>query len=243
MSDSILKLCDVAAGYDGVAVVRNVNLDIKSDDFIGMIGPNGGGKSTLLKTMLGIIKPISGAIIKHGDIRIGYLPQISSLDKQFPINVMDVVLSGQQGHGRLRPSAEVKQRALWLLDFVGLSDYQRKLLGDLSSGQRQRVLLCRAIMGNPQLLILDEPVTYMDKTAETDLYKLLPELNKSMAILLVSHDIGIISTFVKNIACVNSTLHYHNTGLISEEVLSVYGCPIDVISHGSIPHRVLKSHE
>lgn len=242
MADKLIKLTGVTAGYDGQAVVRDINLDIVSDDFVGMIGPNGGGKSTVLKTILGIIRPLSGTIERAPGLRIGYLPQVVDVDRHFPISVLDVVLSGQHGRGRLRPSRSDRANAMELLDYVGLAARAGDLIGELSGGQRQRVLLCRAIVGRPQLLVLDEPVTYMDKTAETDLYKLLPDLNRRMAIVLVSHDVGIISTFVKNIACVNGALHYHESGLISEEVLSVYGCPVDVISHGTIPHRVLKKH-
>ena len=153
-----------------------------------------------------------------------------------------MVLSGQLDGSRLFPSRAERARALELLRFAQLEQYKDKPLGSLSGGQRQRVFLCRAIMGNPQLLILDEPVTYMDKVAETNLYKLLPELSKQMAIVLVSHDIGTISSVVKTIACVNGTLHYHATNKISEEMLSVYECPIEILSHGVIPHRVLKTH-
>ncbi len=244
MSACLVELKDVWAGYGQVPVVRKVNLKIEADDFIGVIGPNGGGKSTILKTILGIIQPIEGTVIKQ-NIRIGYLPQINNFDKQFPITVQDVVLSGLTGDkGKmLWPGKQQKKQVAELLDFAGMTHHRTRPIGELSGGQMQRVFLCRAIIGEPKLLILDEPGTYMDKNFETDLYKLLPELNKRMAILLVSHDVGTISSVVKTIACVNGKLHYHASNKISGEILKYYNCPVDIIAHGTVPHRILKSHD
>lgn len=242
MTEPLVSLCNVSAGYEGRTIVSSVSLDVHSDDFIAFIGPNGGGKTTIVRLLLGQLRPMSGEVRFAPSLRIGYLPQVNDVDLRFPISVTDVVLSGQLDGSRLFPSRAERARALELLRFAQLEQYKDKPLGSLSGGQRQRVFLCRAIMGNPQLLILDEPVTYMDKVAETNLYKLLPELSKQMAIVLVSHDIGTISSVVKTIACVNGTLHYHATNKISEEMLSVYECPIEILSHGVIPHRVLKTH-
>jgi len=130
-----------------------------------------------------------------------------------------------------------------MLGEAGLTSYAGKPIGELSGGQLQKALLCRALIDEPQLLILDEPNTHVDKQFEQELYQWLQELNKSMAILLVSHDIGTISPIIKSIACVNETLHYHPSNQLSEEVLKVYNCPVDVIAHGPVPHRVLKSHD
>lgn len=244
MSHCLVELQDIWAGYGQDAVVREVNLKIHDKDFIGVIGPNGGGKSTILKTILGINLPMRGKIIK-GDIRIGYLPQINNFDKQFPITVQDVVLSGLMGDKRkmLWPGKREKEQAHQLLSFAGMERYMRRPIGELSGGQMQRVFLCRAIIGNPKLLILDEPGTYVDKNFETDLYRLLPELNEKMAILLVSHDVGTISSVVKTIACVNGRLHYHPSNKISHEILRSYNCPVEIIAHGTIPHRILKTHD
>ena len=137
MADKLIKLTGVTAGYDGQAVVRDINLDIVSDDFVGMIGPNGGGKSTVLKTILGIIRPLSGTIERAPGLRIGYLPQVVDVDRHFPISVLDVVLSGQQGRGRLRPSRSDRANAMELLDYVGLAARAGDLIGELSGGQRQ----------------------------------------------------------------------------------------------------------
>lgn len=244
MNNCLVELQNVWAGYGEVVVVKSVNLKIHAEDFIGVIGPNGGGKSTILKTILGVIRPMEGKVIKE-DIRIGYLPQINNFDKQFPITVQDVVLSGLIGNRKkmLWPGKPEKQQVYDLLSFAGMERYMHHPIGELSGGQMQRVFLCRALIGDPKLLILDEPGTYVDKNFETDLYKLLPELNKRMAILLVSHDVGTISSVVKTIACVNGRLHYHPSNKISQEILKSYNCPVEIIAHGSIPHRILKTHD
>ncbi len=242
-NEPLISLRDISAGYEGKTVVSNINLDVFSNDIIAFIGPNGGGKTTILRILLGIVKPQSGTMTCKNGLKIGYLPQINNIDLSFPISVTDVVLSGQRDGNRLFPSAQVRNRAAELLHFAQLNDISNKQIGELSGGQRQRAFLCRAIMSNPDVLILDEPVTYMDKVAETNLYKLIPELSKQMAIILVSHDIGTISSYVKTIACVNKTLHYHPTNVISDEMLRIYECPIEIISHGAIPHRVLGTHK
>ncbi len=242
-NDKLISLNNVCAGYDGKTIVSNVNLSIYSNDIIAFIGPNGGGKTTILRVILGIIKPQSGNVERRENLKIGYLPQVNNIDLSFPISVIDVVLSGQTSGNRLFPSRHTRQRAVELLKFAQLEHLKDKPIGELSGGQRQRAFLCRAIMGQPDMLILDEPVTYMDKVAETNLYRLIPELSKQMAIVLVSHDIGTISSYVKTIACINKTLHYHPTNIISDDMLRIYECPIEIITHGTIPHRVLGTHK
>lgn len=243
IDNQLLRIHNVTAGYDGRPIVHDVNLDVERDSFIGMIGPNGGGKTTILRVLLGQLKPMSGTVERADGLRIGYLPQTQQIDLKFPINILDVVMSGEQ-HGRLlNRHREARDEARQLLSFAQLDHVSHKAIGELSGGQRQRAFLCRALMSRPNLLVLDEPVTYMDKVAETNLYKLLPELSQRMAIVLVSHDIGTISSVVKTIACVNRTLHYHATNRISDEMLSVYECPVEILSHGTVPHRVLLNHK
>ncbi len=249
MNDSpLFEIKNLSAGYSpNNIILKNINLKVYRNDFIGIIGPNGGGKSTLLKIILGLLKPIEGNIIynnkKSNNLKIGYLPQINSIDKDFPIKVIDVVLSGlMDGNSYKRFSKNDKESAISLLEKVSLGKYYNKPISKLSGGQMQRVYLCRAIINNPELLILDEPNTYVDKNFEKELYQHLKELNKQMAILLVTHDIGTISSVVKTIACVNEELHYHRTNKISAEILKTYKCPIELITHGHIPHRVLDNH-
>lgn len=243
----ILELKNVSAGYDHEVILHQVNLKIYEHDFLGIIGPNGGGKTTLLKVILGLLKPYSGEVIYPVSRQnlFGYLPQNSRFDQRFPIDVTEVVLSGLMSEKGLYKSytrAE-KQKAWDLLDQYGMGAYKKAPIGDLSGGQMQRVFLCRAIIASPRILILDEPTTYVDSNFEKEFYTILEELNKSLSIVMVSHDLGTICSYVKTIACVNRELHYHNSNLISAEQLQSYHCPIELITHGKIPHRVLKEHE
>ncbi len=244
----IINIKNVSAGYTpDKTILKNIDLTVYKNDFIGIIGPNGGGKSTLLKIILGLLKPLNGEILyknkTNNKVNIGYLPQINTIDKDFPIKVIDVVLSGlMNGNAFKRFSKQEKQKAHNLITKMGLEEYYNNPISKLSGGQMQRVYLCRAIINNPELLILDEPNTFVDKNFEKELYNHLIELNQKMAILLVTHDIGTISSVVKTIACVNEKLHYHKSNIISEEVLKTYNCPFELITHGRIPHRVLDNH-
>lgn len=242
----ILELKDITAGYDHQPVLEHVNFTIREGDFIGIIGPNGGGKTTLLKVILGLLKPFSGEVIYHTSKQnlFGYLPQNNRFDQRFPINVTEVVLSGlMSGKGLYKSYTRADRKKAWeLLDKYGMGNYKKSPIGDLSGGQMQRVFLCRAIISSPRILILDEPTTYVDSNFEKEFYPILEELNKSLSIVMVSHDLGTICSYVKTIACVNRELHYHNSNLISPEQLQSYHCPIELITHGTIPHRVLKTH-
>lgn len=245
--DTILELKHVTAGYEGHPVLEDVNLQVNEKDFIGVIGPNGGGKTTLLKIILGLLKPEKGEVVyyrsKHN--LFGYLPQNNRFDRNFPINVTEVVLSGLLSEKGLtgRYTREDRKKAKMLLEKYGMGHHLNTPIGELSGGQMQRVFLCRAIVSSPQLLILDEPTTYVDCDFEQELYNILRELNQTLSIIMVSHDFGTICSYVKTIACVNRGLHYHHSNLISPEQLKSYHCPIELISHGQIPHRVLTNHE
>ncbi|MBN2698059.1 MAG: ABC transporter ATP-binding protein [Bacteroidales bacterium] len=246
MNNLQIELKQVTAGYQGHTVLEDVSLSIRHQDFIGVIGPNGGGKTTLLRVLLGLIKPFSGTVHYHISRKeIGYLPQISQFDDQFPITVHEVVHSGLLTGIR---SGVLKHRSCnarieEILDSVGIRALQNRSIGELSGGELQRTMLARAIISSPRLLVLDEPNTYVDNKFEIELYAILKELNKTLSILLVSHDIGTISPYIKSIACVNRRLHYHPSNEISEEQLKVYNCPIEIISHGQIPHRIIKEHQ
>lgn len=247
----IVEINSIYAGYDDEVVLKDVSLDIFDDDFIGVIGPNGGGKTTLLHVILGLIKPYKGSVIFCDDLRtdrnnkIGYLPQLNKIDKKFPITVKEVVLSGLLYGNKLftKYSKSDKIRAEQTLERIGISSLQNQAIGELSGGQMQKVLLARAIVSSPRLLILDEPNTFVDNQFEGELYEILKELHKEMAIMIVTHDVGTISSYVKTIACVNQNLHYHKSNIISEEQLALYNCPIKLITHGDVPHTVLKSHK
>ncbi len=238
----------LSASYDNNMVLQDINFKVYENDFIGVIGPNGGGKTTLLKIILGLIRPSAGKIIFNNELldgnSIGYLPQISTGDINYPVNVIDVILSGMMIRKKIisHMSSSDKRRAYDVIDKLGLSGMADSSLNELSGGQLQRVFLGRAIIGNPRLLLLDEPGNFVDSTFENDFYEKLRDLNKWMAVLMVSHDIGMISSHVKSYACVNKYLHYHPSSEISNEELLAYGCPIQLITHGEVPHTVLKSH-
>ena len=205
------------------------------------------GKTTLLKVILGLLKPFSGGIVYHVTKQslFGYLPQNSRFDARFPISVKEVVLSGlmsEKGIFKGYTKAD-REKVDDLLETYGMGGFGNRPIGELSGGQMQRVFLCRAIISSPKILILDEPSTYVDANFENEFYSVLGELNKTMSIVMVSHDLGTICSYVKTIACVNGGLHYHESNLITPEQLKLYNCPIELISHGTVPHRVLLKHD
>jgi zinc transport system ATP-binding protein len=199
--------------------------------------------------ILGLLKPVKGKIIFNRELingnRIGYLPQISTGDSNYPVTVTDIVLSGLMIQKRLvsRMSSGDKIKAERVLDELGLTEMAGSTINELSGGQVQRVFLGRAIIGDPKLLLLDEPGNFVDTSFENDFYEKLRVLNDRMAILMVSHDVGTISAHIKSFACVNRSLHYHPSHEITNEDLLAYGCPIQLITHGQVPHTVLKYHK
>lgn len=250
--NKLIELRDITAGYDKKIVLKNISLDIREKDFLGIIGPNGGGKTTLLKVILGLLQPTSGKIRffrqeeEVPSLKIGYLPQINYIDKKFPISVWDVVSSGLSAEKPLFRAftKEQQERTDEVIIQMGLEELVKRPIGDLSGGQLQRVLLGRSIISHPQVLVLDEPSSYVDKQFESKFNLLLEEINKESAIILVSHDTGTVLRMVKNIACVNETLHYHaGTDITGEWLDNAYACPIELVGHGHLPHRVLKTHK
>ena len=250
---------DVSVAYDGYEAIQHVDLEIGDDDFLGVIGPNGGGKTTLVKAILGTV-PHTGEIclapeLFRGKERlIGYMPQLSDFDREFPISVLEVVLSGLQGRrgfssrytkedrARAMELLAASEKAMALLASSGIAETARQPIGEVSGGQMQRALLARAVISDPKLLILDEPANFVDNKFENELYRTLRELNSRMAIVMVSHDIGTITSVVKEIVCVNRRVHRHHSNVITEEQLRNYDCPIQIVSHGHIPHTVLEHH-
>ena len=246
---AIVSLKNITVKYDNTTALEDVTLDIYPDDFLGIIGPNGGGKTTLVKAILKAL-PHSGEVsysptlFEQGHPLIGYLPQQSEFDHSFPISVIEVVMSGLQAEKRLlkRYSLEDRKKAMKLLELAGIEAIADRQISEISGGQMQRALLCRAVILEPKLLILDEPTNFVDNKFENELYTLLHHLNERMAIVMVSHDLGTITSVVKSIVCVNRTVHRHDSNIITAEQLENYHCPIQIISHGHIPHTVLEHH-
>jgi zinc transport system ATP-binding protein len=252
MSDSdVVRLEHVWVSYNGTPALEDINLRVTEHDFLGIIGPNGGGKSTLLKVILGLIQPDKGMVTVLGNpparsrYRVGYVPQTSHFSVDFPVSVWDVVLMGRYGRTGLlkrygRPDKDAARKALAR---VGMLDHAGTQIGDLSGGQQQRAFIARALVGEPRLLLLDEPTASVDSAMQTEFYELLANLKKEMSIIMVSHDIGAVSVFVDKIACLNVQLYYHGLKEITPEILeATYKCPVQLIAHGEIPHRVLEEH-
>lgn len=244
--EEIIKIEHLSVHYEGREALRDVNISFYEGDFVGIIGPNGGGKSTLVKSILGLV-PYEGEVTFCGKVsgrhNIGYMPQQNLFDKSFPISVAELVLSGLQAGKRLRRyTAEDKTKAQSILELVGVKHLSNKQIGELSGGELQRALLGRAIISAPALLILDEPANFVDNQFEGELYALLERLSERMAIIVVSHDVGTITSLVRSVVCVNRTVHRHPTAELTPELLENYHCPIQVISHGAVPHTVLAHH-
>ena len=247
--EPIVSLKDITVNYDTTTALEGVSLDIYPNDFLGVIGPNGGGKTTLVKAILGAVQysgevAYSPALFERGHRLIGYLPQLSEYDKSFPISVIEVVMSGLQAEKKFfaRYTKADREKAMQLLEMAGIAEIADRQISEVSGGQMQRALLCRAVILEPKLLILDEPTNFVDNKFENELYTLLHRLNERMAIVMVSHDLGTITSVVKSIVCVNRSVHRHDSNIITAEQLENYQCPIQIISHGHVPHTVLEHH-
>ncbi|MEM2108922.1 MAG: ABC transporter ATP-binding protein [Candidatus Odinarchaeota archaeon] len=251
MSGEIVSIKNIWVKYDGYNVLEDVSLSIFEHDLLAVIGVNGGGKSTLLKVIAGLIKPFKGEVKVFGNSPekardfIGYLPQYNVFDLNFPITVLDVVLTGILGKKLLLKnySKEDREAAFEALKTVKMAGFEDRKLGSLSGGQLQRVLIARAIIKKPRLLLLDEPTSSLDSDMQKSFYELLLELKNKMSIIIVSHDIGVISSYVDKMACLNKRLYYHGPveGALAT-LQDVYQCPVELIAHG-VPHRVLGRHE
>jgi len=243
-----ILLRGVSYSYGRTPVLEAVDLRLDDGDFLGIIGPNAGGKTTLLKIVLGLLSPDTGSVEVFGrppaENRgvVGYVPQYARFDASFPIDVLDTVRMGRLGIGRRERSRDSAEAALEALERVELGGMAGEQIGQLSGGQLQRVLIARALASEPRILLLDEPTASVDTRIGRSVYELLGQLSEQMTIVLVSHDIGVISRYVKTIACLNVRLHYHHSRELTDEMVEVaYGCPVDLVAHGH-PHRVLPSH-
>lgn len=252
MSLPAIDIKEVFFYYNGHPVLSNVNLRVREGDFLAIIGPNGSGKTTLLKIILGILSPRQGSVRIFGEDpgkasgSVGYVPQDTGINKGFPISVMDVTLMGRLGRfGRARRyTAEDRESARQQLEKVGMWEFRDRPIGRLSGGQRQRVLIARALTAEPRILLMDEPTASVDAQFQTDLYAFLKELNDTMTIVVVSHDMSVLSSYINTVACLNQTLFYHDAAELTDEMLhSAYHCPVDLIAHGGMPHRVLRKHD
>jgi len=244
--EKLIEIRDISFGYDNTPVLKNVDMDIFEEDYILVIGPNGGGKTTLLKLILGILEPWDGAITFRKDIsgRLGYVPQYSTFNKNFPVTSLDMVLTGRISSGnflRKYKKEDIEETEV-ILKKLNLYDKRNENINGLSGGQLQKVLIARALVSDPAVLFLDEPTASIDITSQTNLRDFLDELNKKMAIVVVTHDPTPFAKTYKHIACINKNIFFHDRGELDSHALEhVYGCPVELLGHG-IPHTILKRH-
>mgnify|MGYP000041230022 CR=1 FL=1 len=240
LKSAVVELENVWFSYDGLSVLEDVCIRVDERDFLSIVGPNAGGKTTLLKVILGLLKPTKGTVRVFGQpaakarSRIGYMPQHTSLDPLFPVNVLDVVLMGRLGNGKrfgYYGKAD-REAAVDVLRKVGLYDVRLRSFAALSGGQRQRVLIARALVSDPELLLLDEPTANIDGAVESEFFEILSSLNENMTIALVTHDLGFVSSYVKRVACVNRRVKVHPTSEISGEMINeMYGSNVHMVRH------------
>jgi zinc transport system ATP-binding protein len=250
VSSPAIELRGVNLRRGDVHVLEDVDLRVERGDFLAVLGPNGSGKTTLLRTILGLIEPQSGQVrvldgtAREARGRIGYVPQRAAFDLDFPIRSEEVVRMGRLARGRwLRryddSDRDAAHKALETMEVAHLAD---RPVGALSGGELQRVLIARALAMEPELLLLDEPTASLDERIGRGVWEILEELSHRMTLVLVSHDIGAISHYVRGVACLNRRLHMHPDGELTDEMLeATYGCPVDLLAHGH-PHRVLPPH-
>lgn len=251
MKTNAIEIQDTDVYYDDVCALSDISLCVPEGDFLGIIGPNGGGKSTLLKAILGLVRPSRGRIAIYGESPekasrlIGYVPQFSKFDRNFPITVADVVLMGRLAGGLpafFRYSRADRSLVEAVLTRLNICDLKDRQIGQLSGGQLQRVLIARALAVQPKILLLDEPTASVDSRSKEQIYQLLEELNQTMTVVIVTHDFGVISSHIKTVACLNQELHYHGESELNAALVdTLYGCPVDLIAHG-VPHRILRNH-
>ncbi len=232
-------LRDVTFSYDGRPALLDVNLDIPTGEFSCVIGPNGGGKSTMLKLVLGLLRPdrgdvrVFGVRPAHARARLGYTPQHVHYDPRFPVSVNDVVLMGMaERHWGGRYTRAEKEAVAEALNEMGVADLRRRPFSELSGGQRQRVLIARALVSDPDLLLLDEPTASVDLAAGKRLVQTLETVAQRRTILMVSHDPAFIYDIVSRVVCVNQRAHIHPTSEVTTDRLrELYGADVRLIRH------------
>lgn len=251
MTTPVIELSHVTFRFNRHPVLDDISLDIHEGEFHAIIGPNGGGKTTLLKIMLGLLEPHAGSVrILGGSVLenrryLGYVPQFRTFDFHYPISVREMVLSGRLGHTekKLNYGPQDYAAADESLATMGITDIADREIADISGGQRQRAIIARALVGRPRVLLLDEPTVYVDTPTATHFYDIIEDLRKEMTIVLVTHDVGALSPDITTVSCLNRRIFTHDAREITDEMIgAVYPCPVDLIAHG-IPHRVFRHHD
>lgn len=231
----LINISNLFYKYHKTDVLENINLSIKDDDFLAIIGPNGGGKSTLLKLILGLLTPQSGTIINNIKTnQVGYVPQNTNLNIDFPITALEIVLMGHVSSKKklFGYSKEDISCAMASLAKVSMTDFANSKIGDLSGGQRQRVFIARALCSNPKIMLLDEPTASIDVKGQREIYELLKEINNSICVVVVSHDISVLLNYAKNVAHINKNLVYHSLENVEKNVntQNEHLCEVELLS-------------
>ena len=252
-TEPVIEVLNLSLSLRGYRILEDINLTVRRGDWYAIIGPNGGGKTTLIKAILGLIKPDKGSIRVFGSepntarSRIGYVPQYHTFNFDFPIQVREMVLSGRisriNGIFR-RYHAEDIRAADDAIARMGIEHLADRPVGELSGGERQRAIIARALAGEPELLLLDEPTVYVDGISRDLFFGSITKLQEKLTILLITHDICVVHAHITKIACLNTRLFTHDNDQITDDMIAQsYGCPVDLITHGNLPHRVLETHQ
>lgn len=242
-----IDIKNLSVYYGSVCSIQDINLKVKNKEFLGVIGPNGGGKTTLIKTILGLLKPSIGSIHIKGNEPIGYVPQFAFFDRNFPINVLDVILMGRLPKKIIwfqKYSHKDKKHAEEIMEELGILELKNRQISQLSGGQLQKVLIARALLTDTKILILDEPTANLDSKTKKEIYRILEKLNNDRTIIIVTHEMEDILSYIDSIAYVNKTLNYHkkNSEFNNEKIKRMYKYPFEFIRDKTIIGRELASH-
>jgi len=256
VAETVIEIRNLTFAYPGGPhVLEDVQLTVEKGEYMAVLGPNGGGKSTLIKLMLGLLEPSEGSVRVLGQApsriagRLGYVPQSSREGSDLPVRVIDTALMGFVGSTRrgFNWSRDEVRRAERALERVGMLEHRNRRLSSLSGGQRQRAFIARALVAEPEILFLDEPTASVDAQGRCALLELLVELNKEVTVVYISHDLTVVASGAHSVACVHKNVHFHPRPEVTREMLSMmYGdahtCPVEIFTHGDIPHRVVPHH-
>jgi len=251
-TSAVIEVSHLSFSYGSHLVLDDISFSVHNGDYYLIIGPNGGGKTTLIRLILGLLTPKHGTVSVFGanatenKKRIGYVPQYHTCDFSLPVTVHDLVrmgcLSEIKGPFR-RYSSKDEDRVSAVLEKTNLCHLRDRIISELSGGERQRVIVARALVSKPDILLLDEPTVYIDAPSEKEFYSLLSNLSHTITIVLITHNIGVISSHVTKVACLNQRLYTHENEKITSDMLeAAYGCPMEFLSHGPVPHRILADH-
>ena len=241
MTPGVLVECaHISCAYDSTFALRDVHFTMRSGDFVGIVGPSGSGKTTLLKTVLGAIKPVHGHVIAKPGLRMGYVPQVESVDWNFPVTVLEVMVMTRNANGRSpRITPDEKKAALDVLERLGLGGLHHRHIRELSGGQQQRVFVARALFHKPELLVLDEPTSGVDVRRRHEILHLLADLHdEGVSIILTTHDLNGLAAHLPRLVCINTELIADGppAEILTSDVLErTYGAPMEVLMHGGMP--------